>query len=208
MADKTFVAKLDVKDTPKPPVTVIRNPPETVIRNPPETVIRNPPKTVIRNPPETVIRTIEKESYYKLDGAQYAIVIGIALSAMFSFVQIYNSISKIGDQEQNDLREETKAALQTRFIVMLVLACVAIVGGIGLGMYFQDTNEYQLLAFSLIIGGIVSVVYSLLDKYEYESWMTYTKLGLSLTSLVGFVLLGYLYQTNNETLMSYIKKYK
>jgi uncharacterized membrane protein HdeD (DUF308 family) len=75
-------------------------------------------------------------------------------------------------------------------------------------MYFKDSNEYQLLTFSLIIGGIVSVIYALVDKYENEPWMTYTKMGLSLSSLAGFVLLGYLYQTGNETLMSFIKKYK
>lgn len=190
---KTFIAKLDVKSLPT-------------------LNVKDVPKTVVfENIPETIIKTtnlMEKDSYFKLDGAQYAIVIGIALSAMMSFVQIYNSISKINDQEQNDLREETKAALQTRFTVMIVMACLAIVGGVGLGMYFKDSNEYQLLTFSLIIGGIISIIYALVDKYENESWMTYTKMGLSLTSLAGFVLLGYLYQTGNETLVGYIKNYK
>lgn len=151
---------------------------------------------------------ISKESYFKLDGAQYAIIIGIALSAMVSFVQIYNAISKINDQEKNDLREETKAALQTRFIVMIVMACLAIAAGIGLGIYFREGNEYQMLAFSLVFGGVASGIYALVDKYDGEQWMTYTKMGLSLTSLFGFVLLGYLYQTGNSTVMSYIKKYK
>jgi len=151
---------------------------------------------------------IGKESYFKLDGAQYAIIIGIALSAMMSFVQIYNAISKINDQEKNDLREETKAALQTRFVVMIVMACLAIAAGIGLGIYFKEGNEYQMLAFSLVFGGVASGIYALVDKYDGEQWMTYTKMGLSLTSLFGFVLLGYLYQTGNSTVMSYIKKYK
>uniref|UniRef100_A0A6C0CAZ7 Uncharacterized protein n=1 Tax=viral metagenome TaxID=1070528 RepID=A0A6C0CAZ7_9ZZZZ len=193
---KTFVAKLDVKDPPKS--IIAKEVPKTVI-------IDDVPKTVIKTIDPNLI---EKDSYFKLDGAQYAIVIGIALSSMMSFVQIYNSISKINDQEKNDLREETKAALQTRFIVMMVMASLAIVGGVGLGMYYKDGNEYQLLTFSLIIGGVVSMIYALVDKYENEPWMTYTKLGLSLTSLAGFVLLGFLYQTNNQTLMSFIKKYR
>lgn len=151
---------------------------------------------------------VGKESYFKLDGAQYAIIIGIALSAMMSFVQIYNAISKINDQEKNDLREETKAALQTRFVVMIVMACLAIAAGIGLGIYFREGNEYQMLAFSLVFGGVASGIYALVDKYDGEQWMTYTKMGLSLSSLFAFVLLGYLYQTGNSTVMSYIKKYK
>lgn len=151
---------------------------------------------------------VDKDSYFKLDGAQYAIIIGIALSAMMSFAQIYNAISKINDQEKNDLREETKAALQTRFVVMIVMACLAIAAGIGLGIYFREGNEYQMLAFSLVFGGVASGIYALVDKYDGEEWMTYTKMGLSLSSLFGFVLLGYLYQTGNSTVMSYIKKYK
>jgi hypothetical protein len=157
---------------------------------------------------EEVTKEITKESYFKLDGAQYAIILGVSLSAMMSFVQIYNSISQIGNQEQQDLSEDTKKALQTRFIVMLVLACLCIILGMGLGFYFKDKDQYKLITFSLVVGGIITIVYALITNYERQPWMAYTKMGLSLTSLVAFIILGYLYQTENETLMGYINKYK
>jgi len=148
------------------------------------------------------------DSYFKLDGAQYAIIIGVALSSMMSFIQVYNAISKINVQEEQDLKDETKKAIQTRFIVMIVLSCLAIAVGMGMGFYFKDSNQYQLITFSLIATGIASIIYALIDNYEKSSWMIYTKMGLSLTSLLGFVILGYLYQTENKTLMGYINKYK
>jgi len=146
------------------------------------------------------------KGYTSLTGAQYALIMGLALSGLSTFTTTYDAISGL-DQTDQQLPQSVKDQLRTRYITILVISCLAFVAGIGAGYYFgsQDGEpSNQLLSFGLMAFSIVGIIYSIFVMFSSTKGVSYVKLGLSWTSLIAFVILGYMYQTKNEWLLKYI----
>lgn len=140
--------------------------------------------------------TFEQEATHikntiSLKGWQYAIVVIIALSGLAAFVNTYNAWSDIGTnlsacRNTDPLKQE----LNTQFIVLLIVSCVALVLGIALAWLFRkQSNQRQILTMGIITMGILGIVYAISIKFQDVT--NSVKLGVSWTIFILFVIIGF-----------------
>lgn len=134
---------------------------------------------------------------------KYFIVVGLALSGVASFVTTYNSISGINNLDNCAQSEAYKNALQTKFLVTLILSILAIVIGIILMFIFRanaDGNRHSVITMGIILVGIVGIIYSLTLKFK--NFGNGTLSVISWGTFVAFIILGILVeQTNTSTVL-------
>jgi F0F1-type ATP synthase membrane subunit c/vacuolar-type H+-ATPase subunit K len=132
----------------------------------------------------------QAKGYFTLNQWQLLIVLGVAISGIAAFVTAYDALFKIDSKVAACAESDAlKKALQTRFIVVLVLSCVAIVIGIILGIVYRK-NPKRVLTFGLTAFGILGILYAVITKYNKAQISI--KLGISWTSFIAFIILGYL----------------
>lgn len=139
--------------------------------------------------------TVEIErakSYFQgFSNWQVLVIIGIAISGLASFVNTYDAWSKINTQIQAALQTGTiQKELNTQFIVILVLSCLAIALGIVLAWLFRHaTNPRRIVTLGIITAGIFGILYAVSMKFQTAS--TIYKLGASWGAFLAFIILGF-----------------
>ena len=108
------------------------------------------------------------ENNYKLDNHQFIITIGLAISSFVAFLSVYDTATGINDKFDNCAQDQAlKAELQKKFIVMIVLAIAAIIGGfLMLGMLLrreelQHRGHWLFVPISIIITGMIGLIYAI-----------------------------------------------
>ena len=121
---------------------------------------------------------------------QFFIILGVAVSGIAAFINTYDAIAKIDSKLANCAESAALAnTLKIRFIIMLVLSCLAIIIGIVLSWVLRN-NPKLILTFGLITTGLLGIIYAVVTKYNKAEMGV--KLGISWISLLAFVILGYL----------------
>lgn len=128
---------------------------------------------------------------HPLTQMQMIVMIGLAASAFMTFLTIYDIVSKIDEKEISCENNDAtlKKANETRFIVMITLAVVAVfVGIIGMmGVFYAKKFNWLFLPISILLAGIIGAIYSVGLKLRGNNK---AKLGISLAFLGLFILLG------------------
>ncbi len=136
--------------------------------------------------------------YFSLNWWQLIVVAGIAISGIAAIANTYDAITGVdkdieGCENVSNLRKK----LEAKFIIIIVLSCLAVVGGIILAWLLRSgTNQRKLLTMGLTTGGILGILYALTIRFRGTSNMV--KLGISWVSLLAFVLLGFFINTSGE----------
>ena len=121
---------------------------------------------------------------------QIAAVFGIALSAVAAYITTYNAISKINIDIQQDPNLTQK--LKVRFIITLVISCLAVVVGIFLAYWFRNSlhKVIPILGLGLAGAGILGIIYGLVSRYQTSTGQG-IKVGISWVALLIFLGLGW-----------------
>ena len=132
--------------------------------------------------------TSDVKNYFTFGKFQFVVLLGIALSGLASFVNTYDAISKINVIDKLQKTDLLKKQLRTKFIVMIVISCLAIVLGIALG----DLKKYptRLFMLGLSLAGVFGILYAVITKYNKVSMGT--KLGISWLLFLVFIALGFI----------------
>lgn len=131
---------------------------------------------------------------------KYFVVVGLALSGVASFATTYNSISGINNLDNCAQTEAYKNALQTKFLVTLILSILAIVIGIILMFLFRANaagNRHSVITMGIILVGIVGIIYSLTLKFK--NFGNSTLAVISWGTFIAFIILGILIEQSNQT---------
>jgi hypothetical protein len=138
----------------------------------------------------------------KLTKLQYLIILGTAISGLSSFVTTYDAIAKTAEKQQVcEETEDYKQALQTRFIVLMVLSCVAVVIGFILGFMFnrsESVNKHNVVTYGVITAGLFGIIYSLFSKFNTTTASMAIKLTMSWSSFLAFIALGFYFSRTNK----------
>lgn len=129
--------------------------------------------------------------YFNISGWQLIVIAGIAISGIAAFANTYDAITGVNkDLEQCEESSSIKSKLNAKFIVILVLSCLAVVGGILLAWFFRtQSNQKRLLTLGITSGGVLGILYALSIKFRNTTNLA--KLGISWISLLAFLLLGF-----------------
>lgn len=130
----------------------------------------------------------EAKSFIPRNNLQLIALLGIALSGLAAFVTTYDALFKVDSlKSQCDQSGELKSALQTRFIVLLVISCLAVVLGL-LIAWFVRNSPAKIVLLGIAGAGLAGILYAVVNKYNHAQ--SSIKLGLSWASFVAFVILG------------------
>ena len=137
---------------------------------------------------------IEKENitkYFSLNSWQFLVVLGIAISGLAAFVNTYDAWSGINSKIQTCAQSDAlQKELNTQFIIIMVISCLAIVLGIILFWLFRNQkNQRRLVTMGITTTGIFGIIYALSIKFQNAT--NKIKLGISWTSFIGFLILGF-----------------
>jgi uncharacterized membrane-anchored protein len=127
------------------------------------------------------LRDITADSCY-IGKAQLYGLMAIMIGTVVAFIGIYNSASGI-DKEEIDAENNSpklKKAKETEFIVMIVLACVAIVISL-VATGLLKNNNWKFLSLAITGSAIIGLCYSVGIKLRNNKK---AKLGLSITILI------------------------
>ncbi|BCS83312.1 hypothetical protein QLL95_gp0811 [Cotonvirus japonicus] len=129
--------------------------------------------------------------YFNVSGWQMIVIAGIAISSIAAFATTYDAITGLDKKiESCEQTTEIKKQLNTKFIVILVLSCLAVVLGLLLAWFFRtQANQRRLLTLGITGGGLIGILYSL--SLRFRNATNLVKLGISWVSLLAFVLLGF-----------------
>lgn len=133
--------------------------------------------------------------YFTLNAWQYLVILGIAVSGLAAFATTYDAITGIDTkmavcEQTGDLKHQ----LNIKFIVILVLSCLAVVFGIIMAWFFRSQeNQRRLLTLGITTSGILGILYAL--SIRFTSTSNLVKLGISWGSLLCFLLLGFFLHT-------------
>jgi hypothetical protein len=121
---------------------------------------------------------------------QLLIILGVAFTGVAAFVNTYDAAAQLDQKyQQCEQSPELQQVLQTRFIVMMTLSCIALVVGIILGFVFRShANQHQVITYGLALGGLFGVIYTGLSKVSNQTGNI--RLAFSWVGLVIFVILG------------------
>jgi len=122
---------------------------------------------------------------------KYFVIVGLAVSGAASFVNTYNSLSGINSIDNCTQTAQYKNALQTKFLVTLILSILAIVIGIILMFIFKRTgNPHNIITMGIILAGVIGFIYSFFVKYKNFGNGTLTV--ISWGTFIAFIILGIL----------------
>jgi len=142
------------------------------------------------------------KKYFSLNGWQYLIIIGIAVSGLAAFVTTYNAISGInatilGCTKYGNIKRE----LTIKFIIILTLSCFAVVLGLILAWFFRKKqNQRRILTLGIITTGILGIIYSL--SIKLQDFSDSIKLIASWLAFIIFLFLGYFLSTKKSVTLT------
>jgi uncharacterized membrane protein HdeD (DUF308 family) len=146
-------------------------------------------------PESTEMEKTNFKKFFQLNSWQYLLIIAISISGLATFINTYDAWSNINSKliacTQSDALQKE---LNTQFIVILVLACVAIVLGVLLAWFFRSqANQRRILTLGIITTGIFGILYALSIKFQNATnkW----KLGISWAAFLFFLILGFFLST-------------
>jgi len=149
-------------------------------------------------------------NYFSLNKWQMFIILGIAISGIAAFINTYDALFKIDEKMAKCAESDALSHdIKIRFIVLLVVSCLAVALGIILAIVLTvlKKNPKWVLVFSLVIAGVLGVLYAVVTNYSKAD--TGVKLGISWASLIAFVILGFVVgrgaKISNDTEMDVIK---
>lgn len=131
------------------------------------------------------------QRFFTLNSWQYLLILAIAISGLAAFINTYDAWSNINSKliectESDSLRKE----LNTQFIIIIVLSCIAIVIGVLLAWFFRRAaNQRRILTLGIITAGIFGILYAL--SIKFRSVTNKFKLGVSWLSFIFFIILGF-----------------
>jgi len=131
------------------------------------------------------------KNYFTLQSWQLLVILGIALSGLSTFVTTYNAWSGINTNVQACAQSSLlQKKLKTKFIVILVLSCLAVVLGILLAWFLRrNPNPRKLFTLGITGVGVFGIIYAIALKFQNVT--DKVKLGVSWASFVAFLLLGF-----------------
>lgn len=137
----------------------------------------------------------EKEHIKTLVGGlgywQVLVIFGIAISGISAFMNTYDYVTSVNSQLATCVQSAAlKEEINKEFIWLLVLSCLAVVLG-SLAAWFlrKSNNQRSVFTFGFILTGIFGILYALSIKYQHIG--SGIKMGLSWTSFLGFLVLGF-----------------
>ena len=140
-----------------------------------------------------------KKYFSGMTSWQILVIFGIAISGLATFVNTYDAASGINAQIQTCMQTGTlQQQLNTEFIVLIVLSCVAIVLGIILAWFMRNAvNSRRVMTLGVIIAGICGILYAISIKLSSSTMSSVLKAGLSWTVFIGFLVAGYFISSKN-----------
>lgn len=131
---------------------------------------------------------------------QIFVLFGIAISGLAAFVNTYDAWSGITTQLQSCTSSSNiQSELNTQFIVIIVLSCVAIVLGLFLAWLFRGhANQRRLITLGITLAGFFGIVYALSVKFQNAT--NKVRLTVSWLSFIGFLIWGYF--ISNRTVLA------
>jgi len=140
-------------------------------------------------------------SYFSLGSYkwQLIIILGVAVSGLASYVTTYNALSKINTLSACTESAQLQHELQVKFIVTIVLACIAVVIGIVLSWIFgRNQTPHRLVTFGLTAAGLLGILYAL--SLRFRKLTDNVQLFISWGSFVAFIILGFLLEKSHGNL--------
>jgi MFS family permease len=134
--------------------------------------------------------------FFNMSWYQVLILIGIAISGLATFINIYNMASKINDKVIACSQDpDLKKAFDVQFIFMIVVSCLAILLGIIIAWALRTrNNQRRLLTLGLVCFGIFGIIYAL--SIRYQSTTNIIKFSISGISLLAFIIMGFFLSPN------------
>lgn len=134
------------------------------------------------------------------------IIIGIALSLIALFVNIWNAAAP-GLNQPQDASTNT-AAVSTRFYVFLAIFLLFIVGAIISGAFSWkhkgagDKHALIMTTFTLLAIGVIGLIYTLNSYVRFHTPIA-ARIVVALIALILFIVLAVFYSTNKSTLRTW-----
>ena len=136
------------------------------------------------------------KDYFNVGPFGFVIIIGLIASSLATVDSTYDAVSQINAKAQACMQTPDYAsALNIKFIVTMVLSCVALVLGIIVGIVFRK-NPKAILTFGLSGAGLVGILYSL--SIKLPTFPGVMKLGISWGSLILFIVLGIIFELKDN----------
>ena len=135
---------------------------------------------------------------FTLSNWQYVVILGIAISGLAAFVNTYDAWSGINAKLAACTQDPVlKKELNTQFIVILVLSCLAVLLGIILAWIFRSKlNQRKIITLGITTAGVLGILYALSIKFQNTT--NAAKLGVSWVSFLAFLILGYFISSNKK----------
>ena len=141
-------------------------------------------------------------SLFNISPWQYLVLVGIVISGLVAFVNLYEAITGISTDMRTcvDQTPELGTKLRNQFIVILVLSILAFVIGAVWAGYLHSTkaeNKRQIFTLGLMTTGILGVAYAISQRFRFDHPLIK---GISAGAIfLAFLAIGYLMSTPNWT---------
>lgn len=133
--------------------------------------------------------TTFQEGYFKFSKIKIILILGIAISALATFITIYNYVSGINNLENCAISVEIQKQKQIKFIWILVLSLIAFVIGLLLSWMFRH-KPHRIFSFSILFIGIFGILYAIAYKLNTLPGIDKTLIFISVLAFITFVMLG------------------
>jgi hypothetical protein len=140
--------------------------------------------------------------FFTLNNWQYIVILGIAISGLAAFITTYNAVTKINkDLLTCENSVALKHALNTKFLIVLILSCIAVFIGILLAWLFRaNANQRKLLTIGITTMGIFGILYAIGIKFRGTT--NNLQLGISWITFLAFLILGFFFSSQDKLLVS------
>lgn len=125
-------------------------------------------------------------------------ILGIAISALATFINTYDAITNINSQIQVCTQSESlKRELNKQFIVLIVFSCLAIIFGIIIAWLLRhSTNPMRIITMGIIFGGVFGILYAISIRLQSSTMSSVLKAGISWSFFIGFIIWGFIMGRN------------
>lgn len=131
------------------------------------------------------------KDYFTMDGWNYLLVLGIALTGISALISTYDAISNINDSQAACANAEPLAGqLDTKFWVMLSVSIVAVLFGLVFAWFLRTKKSklFTLVTLIVILMGTLGVLYAIHMKINLLS--NGPRLVLSWVLFLAFLIAG------------------
>lgn len=135
-----------------------------------------------------------KDYFTGFSSLQIIVILGIALFGVATFITSYDAINGTNKRLYGyQLSSEFIKANRTKFIVILVLAIVAIVMGLFLSWLFrQKQHNHRMITFTLTLAGLIALIYAIWIRFVNNQATGITLAVVCGTIFFAFLVLGFI----------------